>query len=194
MWCYHNIWISAHLSLLDTFSCSVMFDFWGPHGLIAYQASLSMEFSMQEYWSGYSLLQDVWSGYSLFQGVFLCLIRYMCISFWGDFLWRTMKDLIFNLVLCFSYWPKEVLKKLNPIGNTDKFPHKCFLFYRCWQNTRDSLIRGIRFYYLKHNSTTGYRAALVSLSTTSHHVPQHDTEQPDACCTCRRFTSQVGKP
>ena len=130
MWCYHNIWISAHLSLLDSFSCSVMSDYLGPHGLIAYQAPLSMEFSWQEYWSGYSLLQDVWSGYSLLQ-VFPspgCLIRYMCISFWGDTLWGTMKDMIFNLVLWFSYWPKEVLKKLNTIENIGKFPHKCFYF------------------------------------------------------------------
>ena len=32
--------------------CSVMFDSLQPHGLITYQAPLSVEFSRQEYWSG----------------------------------------------------------------------------------------------------------------------------------------------
>jgi len=70
-----------------------MSDYLGPHGLIAYQAPLSMEFSWQEYWSGYSLLQDVWSGYSLLQvllspGCLPLLDKVYVYFFLGRFLMR----------------------------------------------------------------------------------------------------------
>ena len=47
-------------------------DFLQPHGLVAHQASLFVEFSRQEYWSGsHSLLQGIF----LTQGLNLCLLH-----------------------------------------------------------------------------------------------------------------------
>ena len=53
---YQNTAINIYGLLLTkinlTASCSVMSDSWRPHGTVAHQASLSMEFSRQEYWGG----------------------------------------------------------------------------------------------------------------------------------------------
>ena len=42
-----------NMKVRESISCSVMSDTLQPHGLVAHQAPLSMEFSRQEYWSGY---------------------------------------------------------------------------------------------------------------------------------------------
>ena len=38
----------------ESVSCVIVSSFLQPHGLVAHQAPLSMEFSRQEYWSGLS--------------------------------------------------------------------------------------------------------------------------------------------